>query len=225
MDKRTLLYNISDESIRNMIPCFKPVRNKYSAGETILTYSDDEIKDVAVLQKGSARLELFNSEGTVALVENYYEGDIFGCIFSLPLDAFEYVVTAETDCSVLFVDYNHIITPCSNVCPHHSQLISNLFIMAAQRSQELSLHISILGQPSIRSKLITYLKCIRSAEIKKRGRAASANVNSIVFTIPTSLSQLAEYLRVDRSAMMREIKAMKADGLLDSERRDFRLMT
>ncbi len=225
MDKRTLLYNISDESIRNMIPCFKPIRNKYSAGETILTYSDDDIKDVAILQKGSAHLELFNSEGTVALVENYYEGDIFGCIFSLPLDAFEYVVTAKTDCSVLFIDYNHIVTPCSNACPHHSQLISNLFIMAAQRSQELSLHISILGQPSIRSKLITYLKCIRSAEMKKRGEMLSGNVKSIVFTIPTSLTQLAEYLRVDRSAMMREIKAMKADGLLDSERRDFRLMT
>ena len=44
------------------------------------------------------------------------------------------------------------------------------------------------------------------------------------FEIPMSLAELAEYIAVDRSAMMREIKTMKNDGLIDSRRREFKLL-
>ena len=43
------------------------------------------------------------------------------------------------------------------------------------------------------------------------------------FEIPCTLGDLAEYLAVDRSAMMREIRNLKKDGLIDSERRRFLL--
>lgn len=39
-----------------------------------------------------------------------------------------------------------------------------------------------------------------------------------------SLAELAEYIAVDRSAMMREIKTMKNDGIIDSRRREFKLL-
>ena len=38
-----------------------------------------------------------------------------------------------------------------------------------------------------------------------------------------TLSSLAEYLCVDRSAMMREIKVLKEEGLLTSDKREFYL--
>ena len=44
------------------------------------------------------------------------------------------------------------------------------------------------------------------------------------FEIPMSLAELAEYISVDRSAMMREIKAMKNDGIINSRRREFKLL-
>jgi len=39
-----------------------------------------------------------------------------------------------------------------------------------------------------------------------------------------SLSSLAEYLCVDRSAMMRELKSMRDDGLLISQKRQITLL-
>ena len=146
MDKRQLLDNISDESIEKMIPCFNPVIKNYMAEETILSYTYDAPGKVAVMRKGSAKLEILNSDGETFLLEHYFVGDIFGEFFSLPISNYEYLVTALEDCEVVYIDYNHIIKPCENLCNHHSQLISNLFIMSTQRSQELSLHISILGQ-------------------------------------------------------------------------------
>ena len=39
-----------------------------------------------------------------------------------------------------------------------------------------------------------------------------------------TLGQLAEYLMVDRSSMMRELRAMKDDGLIESKNRQFRIL-
>ena len=44
------------------------------------------------------------------------------------------------------------------------------------------------------------------------------------FHIPFTMSDLADYLSVDRSAMMRELKKMKEDGILSSEKRMVRLL-
>lgn len=212
MEKRDLWNNISQDSINMMIPCFQPITKKYLEGETILSYSAEEVNKVGILIKGKAKLELFNADGECFLLETYESNDVFGELFALPLDTFQYIITAETDSFVMYVDYEHLVTPCEHLCDHHSQLLSNLFIMTAQKTQELALHISILSQPTIRGKLIAYLKFVKA---QSPGNGP--------FTIPMSLGKLAEYLRVDRTAMMREIKAMKNDGIIDSNRREFEL--
>ena len=195
-----------------MLPCFKPQWKDYKAGKTIMSYHADIPKKVAVLEKGSAKLQILNEEGGIFLLEHINEGDIFGELFSLPLEAFEYIVTAETDCVVMYVDYDHIIKPCENLCNHHSQIISNMFVMAAQKSQELSLHLSFMHQSTIRKKLMSYLNYIASTRPKLKDGS---------FEIPISLGELSEYLGVDRSAMMREIKTMKDNGIIDGNRRRF----
>ena len=212
MDKRNFFDDVSKESMEMIIPCYKPYWKNYKAGETILTYDPDTPKRVEILEHGLAKLQILNEDGDLFLMEHIREGDVFGEPFALPLDKFAYIVTADTDCRVMFLDYNHIIKPCENLCEHHSQLISNLFIMAAQKSQELSLHISLLHQNTIRQKLIAYLSYAASVSKKdSEGR----------FTIPISLVDLADYLSIDRSAMMREIKSMKNDGLISGNRREF----
>ncbi len=217
MAKTRLLDNIGQGSIKMMIPCFKPIKKKYRKGDTILTYESGKISNIAVMSQGTARLEILNEDGDLFLLERYGAGDVFGELFSLPLENFDYIVKALSDCTVIYLDYNHIISPCETLCDHHSQLISNLFMMTAQKAQELSLHISILGQSCIRSKLMTYLKHIRSRSF----RDSESPESNRLFTIPMSLVHLSEYLMVDRSSMMREIRAMKDDGLIESKNRQF----
>lgn len=214
MRKVRFLDNISKDSIDKMIPCFKPSFRNYKAGETILSYSDNP-EQVAILLSGSAKLYFSDIEGDYGLLETYEEGDLFGDVFSLPLNGYEYTVTAITDCHVVFISYHHILHPCCHVCEHHSQLISNLFLMTTQRSQELSLHINILGQPTTRKKLLTYLQFIQAGSGAGEGE---------FFEIPMSLGSLSEYLCVERTAMMREIRKMNEDGILESNRRQFRLL-
>lgn len=215
MKKRYFTDNISPESIEKMILCFEPHFKSYRAGETILAYSD-QLEKVGIMLSGRARLYYIDENGDSSLLETYGDDDLFGEVFSLPLEDYEYIVTADTDCSVVFISYQHIITPCEKSCQHHSQLISNLFLMTAQKSQELSLHISILGQHTTRKKLLAYLRY---------AQAACGAKDNEYFEIPFTLGDLSEYLAVDRTAMMREIRLLKQDGLLDSQRRRFMLMT
>ncbi len=212
MQKRRVLDDISRESRSLMLPCFEPWWKDYATGETIMTYDAGVPKNIAVLEKGEAKLQILNESGDMFLLEHIRQDDLFGELFSLPLESFEYVVTAETPCRVMFVGYEHIIKPCENLCTHHSQLISNLFMMAAQKSQELSLHISLMHQNTIRQKLMAYLNYIASSQ----GTRTDGS-----FDIPISLAELADYLSIDRSAMMREIKSMKNDGLISGNRREF----
>ena len=217
MKKRELLDGISRMALEKMIPCFRPIIRRYGKDETILSYSGEErqtLKQIAVLERGHARLEMLDIEGDIFRLESYEGGDVFGELFTLPINSNEYIVTAEEDCRVIYIDYNHVITPCEHVCSFHTQLISNLFIMTAQKTQELSFHLSVLHQHTIREKLLCYLRFTRVASDAEGNQA---------FEIPMTLSKLAEYLCVDRSAMMREIKSMKKDRLLDSNQRTFRL--
>ncbi|MBR5316073.1 MAG: Crp/Fnr family transcriptional regulator [Firmicutes bacterium] len=206
--------NISQESVDKMIPCFKPTFKNYKQGETILSYSDKQ-EQVCILLEGTAKLYFSDIEGDFGLLENYEAGDLFGDVFSLPLSGYEYTVTATSDCRVVFISYHHIIHPCCNACPHHSQLISNLFLMTTQKSQELSLHINILSQNTTRKKLLTYFQFVQAGCNAQIGQK---------FEIPMSLGSLSEYLCVERTAMMRELRQMKNDGILEGSRRTYKML-
>lgn len=213
MKKRSFIEGISQDSLRKMIPCFNPQLRNYQNGEIILRYSESA-PQLGVLLEGNAKLTYIDINGDSSLLERYESGDLFGPVFSLPLNEYEYIITAEKECKIVYLDYNHCITPCENACSHHSTLINNLFMLTAQKSQELSFHISILNQHNTRKKLLAYLNFERLLNKKGYGEE---------FQIPWSLSDLAEYLSVDRTAMMKELKQMKSEGLIWSERRNFKI--
>ena len=90
--------------------------------------------------------------------------------------------------------------------------MNNLFRISAEKAQSLSKRISLLSQRSMRQKLTLYLEYL------------SAEKHSARFELPMPLSELAGYLSVDRSAMMRELGRMRADGLIQFSGRRFELL-
>ena len=102
---------------------------------------------------------------------------------------------------VLFIAYEHVIKRCENACKFHSQLVSNLLQMIAQRASQQANRIYVLSRNSIRKKIMTYLNSI----------AAEKQTKTVI--LPMSYTTFAEYLSVDRSAMMRELKNLADEGL------------
>lgn len=71
--------------------------------------------------------------------------------------------------------------------------------------------LEVLSQRTIREKLQCYFSLL------------NARYRTSTFTLPFSFSALADYLSVDRSAMMRELKKMKEDGLIQTDRHEITL--
>ena len=179
--------------------CLGNIEKKYRKGETILRMSD-EIKRIGILQKGKAHISCIDSEGVINIAERLTDGSVFGEIFTMSDNNLLFILEADTDCTVRYIDYERIVRPCENNCANHCTLLNNLFHMAACKSRNLSVHINILSRRTTRQKLLTYFDTV------------SDGAND--FEIPLSFTDLADYICSDRSAMMREIKNMKDEGVL-----------
>ena len=82
----------------------------------------------------------------------------------------------------------------------------------AEQARRLSRRVEVLSQRSIRDKLLCYFHILR---LESGGDAV---------TLPFSLSTLADYISTDRSAMMRELKRMRQEGLVAVEGRRVALL-
>lgn len=208
MEKIGIFDGICQGEIDEMLRCFSVTMRAYKAGSEILCYADS-LRNVCVVLSGSVEIRCMDVEGNVSLLETLENSAVFGELFSLPMNSIVYTAVAKTDCEIMFIGYDCVIRRCERACLHHNQLINNLFQLSAQKAQQMSKHISILSQRTLRQKLMLYLEYL------------SAEVGAHTFTLPISLSRLAEYLCVDRSAMMRELQKMRNDALICSVGRKF----
>lgn len=92
------------------------------------------------------------------------------------------------------------------------KVLRNLMGLLAQKNLLLAQKIRYISQRSTRQKLMAYLSD------EARTHRASA------FTIPFNRQQLADFLSVDRSAMLAELSRMKKDGLIDYKKDEFTLL-
>ena len=86
-------------------------------------------------------------------------------------------------------------------------LVQNLFRLLSTKTLRLSERVEVLSRRSIREKLLCYFEQLARRE------------KSETVTLPFSLSALAEYISADRSAMMRELKKLKEEGVVQTENR------
>ena len=112
-------------------------------------------------------------------------------------------VIAEEPCRVWFMQDEHMTRRCERACAHHSRLVENMFHIMTEKAAALSERVEVLSRRSIREKLLCYF----GLPAGQRQRQS--------FQLPFSLSALADYISADRSAMMRELKKMKDERLVE----------
>ena len=211
MTSNTLFTDILPEEQERMRVCFKAREAVFQNGETVMEYSNI-MKKIGLILYGRAVLYCCDEEGNEYVIDELKKDAVFGEPFLLPTDFQHYYVKAEEETRVMFIDYEHVIKRCENACSFHSQMVSNLLQLIAMRSSQQANRIYVLSRNSIRKKIMAYLNEV-GGEKKKQ-----------VFTLPVSYTTLAEYLCVDRSAMMREFKNLSEEGVLFREGKNIRIL-
>ena len=195
-----LFQDIADSEVEAMIHCFRMRRAGFESGQTICTYGESG-GEVGVLLRGQAALGRFDYTGTRTILEQMEAGSVFGEVLAFTPelgDCMEVVSCGSSE--VLFMEYGHLMKRCERACAHHSKLVQNMFRLVAEHARRLS-------RRSIREKLQCYFRICR------------LEAGTEVFTLPFTFSALADYISTDRSAMMRELKKMREQGVVTVEGR------
>ena len=212
LEKSPLFQDISYESYLLMLDCFQAVQKSFRPDELVYDFSAPKNDMVGIIERGDAALIRIDEEGTSTVMEELGAGGVFGRSLAFSGSSGDSLeVVCRTPCDVVFIDYPHILKRCERACTHHSLLVQNMLRLMADKAQSLSERVDVLSRRSIREKLLCYF------------RQLAEKAGSKTFTLPFSLSTLADYIATDRSAMMRELKRLREEDLLQSDGRRFTL--
>ena len=197
MDIQNLINNLSTN-------CSRIQKRTFSKGSIITTYMEKR-KQICILVSGKADLIRYNLNGSQDIIDKFTKHDIFGETFYPVNSNNELVVKANDKCEVLIFLYEDISVKCKPNCKFHAELSANLLEIVMQNAMHQNTRIEVLSKRTIRDKLLTYFSILSNKNFSKN------------ITIPFSLTTLADYLSVDRSAMMREIKSLIDEGFIVKE--------
>ncbi len=192
---------MSKEETTEIRRCLFREEKIYNKGDIIMRFTE-KAQELALMEKGIAHLVCTDINGQKSIIDYYEVGDVFGKRFLPKSDRNIYYIQAKETCVLSMIDYDRLLSRCENNCGKHLILLNNLLDAAMRKSQ---IHIVILSRRSTQDKLMTYFTYLRD------------QFDSDQFTLPLSLSDLADYLSVDRSAMMREIKKLNESGMIRSD--------
>lgn len=212
LDASPLFRNITYEEYLRMLTCFQAVQRSYAAEELIYDFSDPARNAIGIVERGSAALIRIDEAGVATVLEEMGSGGVFGRDLAFGGSGDSLEVVARTSCDVTFIDYPHLLKRCENACTHHSILVQNMLELLSEKAQALSQRVDVLSRRSIRDKLLC---CFRQMAEKNGGEE---------FTLPFSFSVLADYIATDRSAMMRELRHLKEQGIVRSDGRKIVLL-
>ncbi len=182
--------------------CSKIQEKSFKKGEVITTYIAKR-NQFCLLLSGEANLIRYDFNGNRTIVEHFSTNDIFGEIFYTVNTNNELFVEAKKNSLVMFFSYDNVENKCNNNCKFHNKLLQTLPSLFLNQIIDLNMRIELLSKRTIREKILAYFTIISTRNMSKS------------FTIPFSLTDLADYLSIDRSAMMRELSSLKSDGIIE----------
>lgn len=205
-----LFYNISEKNKEKLLTYLEAVTYKYAKNKRILNNLISN-NFICIILKGSIEITRIDLEGNKRLIDSYETNSLF-CSLSYSFKNEETEITTKEETKIIIIDFNSIINMNENKLSIYNTFLKNLTIILSKIIVKSHERIEVLSNKSIRDKLLDYFKI----QSKKN--------NSKVIYLPVSYTELADYLAVNRSALSREIKNLKDDGLIETRGRRIKLL-
>lgn len=186
---------------KNLSKCVNVERKTFNNKETILS-SNLHKKQLGFILYGKASIIKTDINGNSTIMRELKDNDIFTNLSFKNTEDEIYIESNKTT-EVLFIDYKQILKNCNKNCPFHNSLILSLYELLIDDNKKHYEKIELLSKRTVREKLIFFLK----TRTNKDG----------VFKVTTSFKAIAEYISVDRSNLMRELKKMEQEKIIKKE--------
>lgn len=206
-----LFSGMESNSISSFLECMGAIIRKYSKDE-IIFHMGDYTKQIAIILTGSVltvKEDIWGRRHILAMIKS---GETLAESFAAAKESILTVnAIANSDCELLFLNIDKMLSVCSLACDAHNRVIRNLISVLAEKNLMFNEKITHMSRRTTREKLLSYLSS--EARIQK----------SLSFDIPFDRQQLADYLSVERAAMSVELFKLQRDGLLKTKNKHFEL--
>lgn len=196
-----LFAGVSEEIMPHVLRCMEAHTTVYGKGAIICHYGDRTLYSGIVLE-GKAALLLPGEDGEESCIRMVGPAEAFGCSRSCSCGAPSTVsIIARTRTTILFLKLSKLFCREALGCQYAGLVMANVLKETAAENLSQEQRIHIMSQKSIRGKL----KMLLSQSVLCGNKAV----------LSMNRQELADYLGVERSALSREMRRMKDDGLID----------
>lgn len=204
---------LNDEEITQFITYSKPQLYELAAEQTISLAPGSKRRLGAVLE-GDVKVYTIDYDGNKTIINVIHgRGSVGTMQFMMEYHNVLFEIDADSPSKIIAIDPDTLLIADEQLALIQHKILVN--VMASQRQLFISIseHLMCLSQKNIRDKIMRFLKI------------CSESARSYEFDISMSREELAAFLAVDRASLSRSLGELKREGIIDFQKRHFKILT
>lgn len=191
---------INENFYQFLSKCVNARIQSFHKGEYIQSFNSKK-REIGIIMSGQATIYKTDIDGNTLIIEKLTKDNIFSQSF-IPNNEDGMFLITGAESQIVFFEYNYLLKGCNELCPRHKLIVNQIFELVIEYTSKINLKIDILTKKNIQDKLMTYFKFLANKNDTK------------TISLPLTYKELAEYIAVDRSAMMRKLKELEDKHLI-----------
>ena len=208
--QRTMIFRgMNENEIEDTLAALSAAEKKYKKNSAIF-HAGRTTERMGLVLEGSVTIESNDMWGNRTILSHVGKGQFFAETYALLENEPMLVdVTANEDCSILFLRIGSLkqLISASNIWTQ--KLVANLLTISAHKNLTLSGRSFHTSPKTIRGRVMAYLNSVSLQKDTKK------------FDIPFDRQQLADYLNLERTALSKELGKMQKDGIISVNKNRF----
>lgn len=230
LKEHPLFNGFTDDDIKHILDNFSFIQKTYNKDEYILL-EGDPVHSVGLIISGSILMEKVDYAGNHYIFNELEELELFAEPFiGSFIQSSSVNYKAKTNCTILLFHYQSASKPKLKYYDCYIRFTENLMYLLALKTRSLLTKIEILSQKSMRERILSFLHILKTQQsldkfdirCKYLDRAMNKSKTTVSNTIeiggiyvPFNRTELADYLFVNRSSLVRELGRMKKEQIID----------
>ena len=213
LQKMPLFKGMTEREISALLKSLNAKKQDYEKNDLIL-HAGSKPGVIGIVLSGSVTILSDDIWGNRTILSHVEKGGIFAEAYALLEDVPMLVdVMANEGCSILVLKAKGILSSVVSQNSWDYKFLRNLLLISSKKNLSLSGRSFHTSPKTIRERVMSYLNTL------------SLQNDNTEFDIPFDRQQLADYLNLERSALSKELGKMQKEGILETRKSHFKLLT
>ena len=213
LQKIPLFRGMTENEISALLKSLDAKKQNYKKNDLIL-HAGSKPGVIGIVLSGSVTILSDDIWGNRTILSHVEKGGIFAEAYALLEDVPMLVdVMANEGCSILLLKTKGILSSVVSQNSWDYKFLRNLLLISSKKNLNLSGRSFHTSPKTIRERVMSYLNTL------------SLQNDNTEFDIPFDRQQLADYLNLERSALSKELGKMQKEGIIETRKSHFKLLT